>query len=104
MLLCAGARDMDRRKDMGLPGSAFPLDLPSPGLMPIPDVSQPPQPMTGAAGTDSIAPVSHLYSGMHSVVRDETKPKHPWNGEGRIIPRHQDGSQIRRGKHAGGAL
>ena len=35
---------------MGLPASAFPMDLPSPGLMPIPDVSQPPQPLTGASG------------------------------------------------------
>ena len=53
-LLSAGAQGLDRRKDVGLPGSAFPMDLPSPGdprqIMPIPDVSQPPQPMIGATG------------------------------------------------------
>jgi len=41
----AGAQDLDRRKDMG-----FPMGLPSPGLMPLPDASQAPQPVTGTAG------------------------------------------------------
>ena len=41
---------MDRRKDMGLPTSAFPLDLPSPGLMPLPDASQQPQHVAGPSG------------------------------------------------------
>ncbi|CAK0782798.1 hypothetical protein CVIRNUC_005993 [Coccomyxa viridis] len=38
----AGPQDLDRRKDMGLGASGFPLDLPSPGLMPLPDASQAP--------------------------------------------------------------
>ena len=54
---------------MGLQASAFPMDLPSPGLMPIPDVSQPPQTMTGAAGR-TYCPLS-IESFCSSVVTED---------------------------------
>ena len=44
---------MDRNKDMGLPTSAFPPDLLSPGLMPLPDASQQPQHVAGPSGESS---------------------------------------------------
>lgn len=56
--MAAGAQDLDRRKDMGLAASAFPLDLPSPGLMTLPDASRAPQHAAGTSG-DPHCPWSH---------------------------------------------
>lgn len=100
MLLCAGARDLDRRKDIGLPASAFPLDLPSPGLMPIPDVSQPPQPMTGAAGMGPIAPfLCHISTQACTLSCEERLSQRiPGSAQGRFLARSQDGSEIWCGK------
>ncbi len=60
---------------MGLPVSAFPMDLPSPGLMPIPDVSQPPQPLTGASGKPFQGPVFH--TAPYSIVRTNCSVQRP---------------------------
>ena len=63
---------------MGLPASAFPMDLPSPGLMLIPDVSQP-QPLTGASGKGLHSPLSvpHPSSIIHKRCSiPGTKPQH----------------------------
>lgn len=56
---------MDRRKDMGLPTSAFPLDLPSPGLMPLPDASQQPQHVAGPSGEPLYPAVHPFYPAVH---------------------------------------
>ena len=61
----AGAQGMDRRKDMGLPTSAFPLDLPSPGLMPLPDASQQPQHVAGPSGEPLHPAVHPFYPAVH---------------------------------------